>query len=310
MKKFLKVFGIFILVVFILIISIPALFKGKIMKIAKDQINNTLNAKADFSNLSLSLIRSFPNVSVGLKDLYVAGIDEFEGDTLVSVRNFVVVADLISAIKMEHIKVKKIIIDYPRVHARATADGKVNWDIMKDTGEEEVEDTAETSTDMKVELKRFEINHGTVRYDDDSSRINASLEDFNFAMTGDLSQDFSTLKLNSNTKAVNVIYEGIRYLKDAALTLQMDVDADLKNSNYTLKDNSVALNDLLLRFDGNASMPNEDDIVIDMKYGLDKADFKALLSLIPAIYMHDFQDVQASGNLQLDASVKGTYNQK
>jgi hypothetical protein len=308
MKKFLKALGIFILVLFILLISVPLLFKGKIMKVAKDQLNSTLNAKADFSNLSLSLIRSFPNVSVGLKDLYVAGIDAFEGDTLISVRNFVVVADLISAIKMENIKIKKITIDYPRIHAWTAADGKVNWDIMKDTGEDEEIDTTETSSDIKVELKRFEINHGTIKYDDDSSRINASLEDFNFVMTGDLSQDFSTLRLNSNSKAVNVIYEGIPYLNDVALTLQMDVDADLKNSVYTLKDNSVALNDLMLRFDGNATMPNEDDIVIDMKYGLDRADFKSLLSLIPAIYMTDFQDMQASGKLQLDGIVKGTYN--
>ena len=90
----------------------------------------------------------------------------------------------------------------------------------------------------------------------------------------------------------------------------MDVDADLKNSKYTLKDNSVALNDLVLRFDGTLGMPNEEDIIMDLKYGLDKADFKSLLSLIPAIYMKDYQDVQAAGKLQLDGSVKGTYNEK
>ena len=57
-------------------------------------------------------------------------------------------------------------------------------------------------------------------------------------------------------------------------------------------------------------MPNEEDITVDLKYGLDKADFKSLLSLIPAIYMKDYQDVQAAGKLQLDGSVKGTYNEK
>ena len=47
--------------------------------------------------------------------------------------------------------------------------------------------------------------------------MNASLDDFNFVMTGDLSQDFTTLSMNSNTKFVNFIYGGIRYLKNTAL---------------------------------------------------------------------------------------------
>jgi len=310
MKKFLKITGIVIAILVLLIFSVPVLFQGKIMKIAKEQINNNLNARADFNKLSLSLLRSFPNVSVGIKDLYIAGINEFEGDTLFSVRSFEVVVDLVSAIKMENIKIKRIAIDYPRVHAWVMADGRVNWDIVKDTGEEEEEDTIAGDLNPKVELKRFEINHGLIRYDDDSSKISASLDDFNFAMNGDLSQDFTTLSLSSNTKFLNVVYGDIRYLKNAALTLQMDVDADLKNAQYTLRENSVALNDLVLRFDGKVGMPNENDIVIDLKYGLDKADFKSLLSLIPAIYMKDYQDVQTSGKLKLDGSVTGTYNEK
>lgn len=309
MKKFFKITGIVIAVLLLIIFSVPVLFQGKIMKLAKQQINNNLNAKADFSKLSLSLLRSFPNVSVGIKDLYIAGINEFEGDTLFSVRSFEVVVDLVSAIKMENIKIKRIAIDYPRVHAWVMADGRVNWDIVRETGEEESADTTAGDLNPKVELKRFVINHGLIRYDDDSSKINASLDDFNFAMTGDLSQDFTTLSLSANTKFLNVVYGGIRYLKNAALTLQMDVDADLKNAQYTLRENSVALNDLVLRFDGKVGMPNENDIAIDLKYGLDKADFKSLLSLIPAIYMKDYQDVQTSGKLKLNGSVSGTYNE-
>ena len=308
MKKLLKIAGILLLVLILAIFTLPFVFQGKIMKIAKEQINNSLNARADFDKLSLSLFRSFPNVSVSIKNLYIAGIDDFDGDTLFSVRSFEIVVDLISAIRMENIKIKRIAIDYPRVHAWVLPNGKVNWDIAKDTGETE-EDTASGDLNPRVELKRFEINHGLIRYDDDSSAINATLDDFNFAMTGDLSQDFTTLSLNSNTRYLNVVYGGIRYLKNVALTLQMDVDADLKQNTYTLRENAVALNDLVLRFDGQVGMPNEEDIVLDLKYGLDKNEFKSLLSLIPAIYMKDFQDVQTSGKLQFDGSIKGIFNE-
>jgi hypothetical protein len=309
MKKFLKITGIIILILLVIIIAVPFAFQGKIMKIAKEQINNSLNAKADFEKLSLSLFRTFPNVSVGLKNLYVAGVNEFEGDTLISINSAEVVVDLISAIKMENIKVKRIIINEPAVHAWIQPDGKVNWDIVKDTGEEEA-DTTTSEMNMKIELKHFEINNALIRYDDDSSNMSASLDGLNFAMKGDLSQDFSKLSLNASTKKLNFIYDGIRYLKDATLALNMDVDADIKNSLYTLRDNSVILNDLVLKFEGNIGMPNEEDITMDLKYGLDKADFKSLLSLIPAIYMNDFQDVKTAGKLKLDGTVKGTYNEQ
>jgi hypothetical protein len=310
MKKFLKITGIIIITLLVIILAVPFLFQGKIVKIAKEQINNSLNARADFGKLSLSLFKSFPNVSVGLKDFYIAGLGEFEGDTLLSFRSAEVVVDLISAIKMENIRIKRIVIDEPVVHAWVLPNGSVNWDIVKDTGEEQDTDTASSEMNMKVELKRFEINHANISYDDDSSNMSASLGDFNFSMTGDLSQDFSTLEMNSTTEKVNVVYGGIRYLRDVAMILKVAVDADLKNGLYTLKDNSVALNDLVLKFDGNVGMPNEEDITVDMKYGLAETDFKSLLSLIPAIYMKDFQDVRTMGKLVLDGTVKGTYNEK
>jgi hypothetical protein len=310
MKKFLKITGIVILILLLLIIAVPFVFQGKIMKIAKEQINNNLNAKADFEKLSLSMLRTFPNVSVGIKNLYIAGINEFEGDTLFSVDAVEVVVDLVSAIKMENIKIRRITMNNPKVHAWILANGKANWDIVKDTGAETPDDTTVSDVNIKVALKRFEVNHAFIRYDDESSKINTLLEDFNFVMTGDLSEDFTTLSMNANATYLNVVYDGIRYLKNVALSLQMNVDADLKNSQYTLKENSVILNDLALNFDGTVGMPNDEDIIMDLRYGLDKADFKSLLSMIPAIYMKDYQNVKTSGKLKLDGIIKGTYNEK
>ena len=151
---------------------------------------------------------------------------------------------------------------------------------------------------------------GDIAYVDDSSKISASMKELDFLLTGDLSQDFSKLNITASSRPINIVMEGIRYLKDASLNAKINVDADLKNSLYTLTENEISLNDLQLKFDGNIGMPNEEDIDLDLKYGLAKADFKSLLSLVPAIYMKDFQGVKTAGKLQLDGFVKGTYNEK
>jgi hypothetical protein len=309
MKKFLKITAIVLAVLVILIIVIPFAFQGKIVKIAKEQINKNINARVDFDRLHLSLIKSFPNVSVSLKSLYIAGLDEFEKDTLVKFNSFDATVDLISAIKMENIRVRKIILDNPVVYAHILPSGKVNWDITR-ASTEEVTDTSASEFTTKIELKRFEIIDGDLTYVDDSSKMSASTKNFDFLLTGDLSQDFSRLNIIASTNLLNFVMDGIRYLKDASVKAKINVDADLKNSIYVLKENEISLNDLLLKFDGNVGLPNEEDITLDLKFGLARADFKSILSLIPALYMKDYEGLKTKGKLQLNGYVKGTYNEK
>jgi hypothetical protein len=308
MKKFLKVTAIIILVFLILLFILPFAFRGKIIKIAKEQINSSINARSDFENLTVSLFRNFPDLSVGLKNMYIAGIDDFEGDTLFSANSINVVVDIVSAIKMENIKIKRIFVDKPRINALILEDGRANWDIVKESDEET--DTTASDLNPKVELKHFELKDAYIRYDDKEGKIYTTLDNMDFVLSGDMSQDFTTLSINSTTGLLNVISDGVRYLKNASLAINMDVDADLKNSVYTLRKNTFNLNELVLKFDGTIGMPNDTDMVFDLKYGLEKTDFKPLLSLIPAIYMTDFKDVQASGQIKLDGSIKGTYNDK
>jgi hypothetical protein len=312
MKKFLKILAIVIAVILMILIVAPFLFKGKIMEIAKQQINKNVNARVEFGDLGLSFIKNFPNASISLKKLSVAGIDKFEGDTLLKLNSFDIRIDIISVIKMENIKIKGIVIDKPEIYAHILGDGSVNWDIMKEAGEEVPEevDTTQAEFTTKVALKKFEIRDAVISYTDDSSNMSASLGNFDFLLKGDMSQDFTTLSVTSSTELVNLLMDGIRYVKDASLNINVNLDADLKNSIYILKENEIALNDLSLGFDGSVKMPNEEDIEVDMIFRTNKLDFKSLLSLVPAIYMKDFEDVKTTGKLKLDGFVKGTYNAK
>ncbi len=137
MKKFLKLLLIVVVLVFALLLIIPVAFKGKILEIAKSEINKNLNASVDFADMRLSLIRNFPNLSVSMIDMSVVGVGDFENDTLVSFDAFRTVVDIKSVIWGDAIEVRSILLDRPNVKARVLADGRVNWDIM--VGTEDVE---------------------------------------------------------------------------------------------------------------------------------------------------------------------------
>jgi len=71
MKKFLKWTGISLLVLLLLLIIAPFLFKGKIEAAIKDAANENLNAKVNWGGVSLSLIRNFPNLRITIDGLTV-----------------------------------------------------------------------------------------------------------------------------------------------------------------------------------------------------------------------------------------------
>src|SRR5271157_5038321 len=113
MKKLLKFTGIIFLIIVVLLIALPYVFKDKIIAIAKTELNKKLNAHVNFRDLKLSFIKGFPNAFIGLENLSVIGIKPFEGDTLVAFKSFGLKIDVISLIKMKDIKVISIVIDRP-----------------------------------------------------------------------------------------------------------------------------------------------------------------------------------------------------
>ena len=76
------------------------------------------------------------------------------------------------------------------------------------------------------------------------------------------------------------------------------------NEKYTLKENTFFLNELFLGITGVVEM-DEDEIRTDLLFSTQKADFKTLLSLVPAIYAQEFEGLEAYGNFSLNGYVKG-----
>ncbi|MEO8582521.1 MAG: hypothetical protein ABI415_01925, partial [Flavitalea sp.] len=73
MKKILKIILVAVLIIIALLFTLPFVFKGKIISIVKTQVNKKINAKVDFSDIGISLLRSFPKVSVALENITVVG---------------------------------------------------------------------------------------------------------------------------------------------------------------------------------------------------------------------------------------------
>ena len=308
MKKLLKILSIVIVVVIALMIVIPYLFKDDILKQTKSVINESLNARVEFEDISLSMFKRFPNLNVGMKNLTVSGVGQFEKDTLVRFDSFDAEVDLFSVFR-KNIAVEGVYLIRPRLYAKVAADSAVNWDIMKPSEEveEEPADTGAAPTDYRVDLKTFRIEQAQIIYEDNVSNMMASLENLDFELQGDLGADSSEMSLSLNVDPVNFKMGAIKYLNQANVQFESGIGASLAEGRYHIRDNRFTINGLSLNFDGLVEMLESGRINTDITFATNQAGFKSLLSLVPAIYTRDFQDLETSGQLSLKGTVSGYY---
>ena len=307
MKKGLKIAAITVGVIIILMLLLPFAFQGKIADIVKTEGNKMLNAQFDFKKLNISLFRNFPQASVTLKDFWLKGTGEFANDTLVQAGEVTAAINLFSLFGDSGYDISKIFIEDTKLHAIVLPDGRANWNIMEPdtTASAETPAAEEESSPFKVKLQRFVIKNMNLIYDDQQGKMYADIQDFNATCAGDLVSERTSLKLEAETKSLTYKMNGIPFLANANISAEMDVDADLANNKYTLKDNTIRLNAIQAGIDGWVAL-KDPAIDMDLKLNTNDIGFKEILSLIPAIYATEFSSLKTDGTATLNATAKGT----
>ena len=309
MKKVLKIAGITLGVLLILILVLPFAFQGKIEKLVKQEGNKMLNAQFDFSTLDISLIRNFPSASITLEDFWLKGAGEFQNDTLIQAGELTAAVNLFSLFGNSGYDISKIIIEDTKVKAIVLENGHPNWDVMKPSADTtDTEETPTESAPIRIKLQKLSIKDLSVSYDDRQGGMYAAINHLNATCSGDFGSERTTVDLSMETPSLTYRTGGIPFLNKARLEADMNVDADFANNKYTLKDNTISLNAIQVNIDGWAAM-QKNGIGMDMKLNTNEVGFKELLSLIPAIYAKDFQDLKTDGKASLTAFAKGILGQ-
>lgn len=309
MKLFFKIIGIFILVVLLAMVAIPYFFRDQIVEKVKQEINKNVNAQVDFTDFNLSLFRSFPNFNFRLEQLSVVNKAPFEGDTLAWIPDFDLTLDLMSVIRGDAYKLRKVYISKPYVNVRVTNEGFANYDIMLPSEPTPEPTPEEPASSFQIDLQHVAINDGRIIYDDESLTTYALLDGVDFKMSGDFTLDFTSLDTYTSVERVTVIYDGVKYLRNVDAELNAMVDADLVNSIYTLKKNRLRLNQLFIGFEGSVGMQENGDMNLMLTFASQESEFKNFLSMVPAIYSTNFDGLKTSGTLSINGNVKGMYTE-
>ncbi len=305
MKKVLKILGVFLLLFIIGIISIPFLFKGTIKDKVRYLVNEQVNAKVDFADLDISLIRSFPKTSVVIDELSIINYAPFEGDTLAYAKKIALDMSVNELFKdaSEAINVQKIIIDEANIVIKTDSLGNSNVDITKKQEDTPEVSPEEESGEFTFALEHYEINHSKILYKDDVSKT--FLEMANLNHSGDGSVSGSTIILDTQTSSEASFGLGdTKYLNKNKIRLDAQIELDLENQRYSFKENKALINRLPLEFTGFVQLFDKYTDV-DLSFKTPTSDFKNFLAVIPETYAKNLDGVQTSGDFLIDGMIKG-----
>lgn len=309
MKKLLIILGSIFGVILLAAIILPLIFKDDIQKLVDQAIAENVNAEVYYDDFDISLIRHFPNVTVGLEDFGVVNRAPFAGDTLVAAKAFDIIVNTPSLIFGDQPRISNIQIDRPNVFVQVLEDGTANYDIAVASADTATvaEDTA--SSDVSIRIDHWEINEGNVVYQDLTLPMLMTIRNLNHTGNGDFTQDVFDMETQTNIDQFTVNYDGVEYITNKKLSADMILNMDLEKFKFTFKENTVAVNDFRFGFDGFFAMP-DDNMEMDITFAAKDNSFKSLLSLVPGAYLEGFEDVKTEGSIDFKGFVKGTYNEE
>lgn len=304
-KKTMKIAGITLGVILLLLLILPFAFQGKLAKLVKEEGNKMLNAQFDFRTLNISLLRNFPSASVSLEDFWLKGTGPFENDTLIQAGELTAAVNLFSLFGDGGYDISRIIVKDTRVHAIVLEDGRPNWDVMKPSPDAETPEDETAQETFRIKLQKLSVDNLSVVYDDRQGGVFADLSRLEADCSGDFGSDRTVVDLKMETPSLTCRTGGIPLLNKVSLEADMDVDADLAGGKFTLRENMLWLNAIQLNLDGWLAQTKQ-GMDMDLRLNTNEVGFKELLSLIPAIYAKDFQDLKTDGKVTLNAFARGS----
>ncbi|GAB2714031.1 hypothetical protein GCM10011495_16990 [Hymenobacter frigidus] len=308
MRKILLGVVVFVVVLLAAVVAAPFLFKDKLRALADRQIAQRVRAQVlyDPANIDVSVLHSFPDLTLDIKDLRVIGLDSFSRDTLAYLPNMRVGLDIMTVIKGQEIRINSVELERPDLSLRRLKSGLANWDVL-------ISDSAaaakgQDTSQVSLAIKGWKLTDGHLRYEDLTLPFRLEARGVNHSGSGDFASNVFDMKSQTTATDLDMTYNDVAYVTDKKLDADVTMNMDLNKSLYTFKDNKITLNDFPFSFAGAIGLPNATDITYDVTFKALETDFKTLLSLVPGAYTDKFKNIETSGKVAFDGYAKGVQN--
>ena len=218
----------------------PFFLKDHVIELVRRQINERLDATVTFEDVDLTLLSSFPTLTIEVVGVEVAGAGEFEGVTLASVQSFRAGVDFIRLVRDEQLLIESAAVDQPEIRLIVNEDEEANYDIVKAAdGEEETEAEDEPAT-LQLRIHRVQITGGRIEYEAPGTEVSL----VGLAHEGSASIEGAKYSGSSRTtvESLTVRIGDVRYIRKAKASLDLGSVLHTDDERLDVERLEVALN--------------------------------------------------------------------
>jgi hypothetical protein len=280
------------------ILLVPILFKDRIVEVVRTELNERLDATVELTDVDITLLSTFPTLTVEVTGLEITGKGEFEGIKLWSSRSIAAGVDLLKLVRQDTITIESVEVDRPEVRIVVTEDGEANYDIVKELPEPEEEPSA-----VAFEIRSYRIEDGVLTYDEPG--IEARIAGLHHRGRVKIAGATQELASKTTIDELSLNRGGVAYVKKAKVGVEVAATIRTAEQMLELDQLEIAFNELGIGGSGSVGWGGEGidlDVELASKKGLP---IKALISVIPNAYAADFKGMKASGAFTLAATAKG-----
>ncbi|MBS1979257.1 MAG: AsmA family protein [Bacteroidetes bacterium] len=298
--------GLFCVTVILVIVPwmLFSVYRDDVRIRIEKELDKQINANIFFEDIRLSLTRHFPDVTITLDKVEIVGVASFAGDTLAHVDEFDIAINPGSFLWGKEIDLNSIHFIKPAVNLKARLDGLTNFNILKgDTSQTDVKSTES----INLAIEEIVIEDGRLSYQDERTGTHLDMDDLSYRGHGDFEKDIFDFVSQAHVGHMKFGNGGIVYLADKEVNIDLTIELNLPEKRYTVKQNNIRINHFSFALDGVVSK-TEDGIVLDLKYGSAETEFKNIVSLIPGVFMRDFQHISTRGELAFQGFIRGNYS--
>ena len=302
-KKFIFRFFLWIFAIaalcLVILIGIAAFYEKTVGNLVINELKKSLKTELNVETAQLSLIWSFPNASVSLKNVRLKGNGK-NGKELIKADDISLSCGIFGLIS-GHYVINRIEINNAKLFVDINKDGKGNYDIFK-TDEKEQEPSK-----LDLSIKNARLRNVKLEYNDDRFRHNIRLTVINSNFAGNFKDERYDLSSDAKMISEQIAFGDDIYFQGKELGYEAVIDIDHKTATYSFKKFNLDLQGNILKSEGNIRYL-KDGLKMDLILNSDKAKLGPLLRLLPNSLEKSFGGFQSNADMNFTAAVNGVYN--
>ncbi|MGB3229014.1 MAG: AsmA-like C-terminal region-containing protein [Saprospiraceae bacterium] len=304
MPKFLKITLIVLISVLLILFTLPYLFKDRLVLKVKQIANENLTGSFEFKDVSISLFRKFPNLSLSLLELNCKSYVLEDTTDLIKADEFLISLNLWDVLSQKEVPSIAAIEFVKPIISIIQYDSLVsNADIVKPDPDHNSND----STSLELTIEKFKIINGAIHYLDQPSGTQLDLKAINHLGAFSFVSDRTLIQTSTQIDTITFQANGMKLLKEVSMKSDLNLTYFDSQGKFEVTKGSFNFNNLKLDIQGILQLKG-DSIISDIAIKAPENQFKDLFSILPEASTADYSNVTSSGTFLLNASIKGIYS--